>query len=101
MATGKLREAIDQLGSATDNERKRLAHAAAAATSATGLFGLRYRAGEQVLDVLSGRTVTVEEGWIDRLTQRELYLVRFGAETPDMRARSALEPLPNTPQKGA
>lgn len=91
MATASVRNLIDQLARDRAEQQRRLGTAARGASRADPPSGLRYAAGDRVLDLTTGLEGTVDAGERDPRTRWERYQVRLADARVVFRSEKELE----------
>ena len=94
MASDSVRAWRDKLERDKAESASRLADAAAAASSAQRLPGLRFVAGARVIDLGTGNLAIVQDGSRDPGTGEVAYRIEFAPGRIGLRLESELEPAP-------
>lgn len=94
MATDRTRALLDSLGTMQQRDLERLKNASASPAAADNPLGLRYAVGARVLDLITGKIVTVQHGARDQQTNEELYRVQLPDASIHYRGKDQLAAAP-------
>ncbi len=96
MASDSLRALLDSLGTVTDAERTRLQALDAATQRTKNTTGLRFAAGDEVLDLATGSTGKVMSASRADGSREEVYTIYLNNLTLVWRGVNELEPAPRS-----